>query len=182
MRPLMRSISLLLLLLFMACGVKQTAEELWISYEQQLRARQYHRAIKTLETLVAAYPEHFLAPKAQFQIGNIYMNNTEFQIRDFRMGITDDLPSSNDLRSSIAAFQETTARYPETDEGVKALFMIGFMYANHFGNYEAARQAYLDFLNRYPNHELIPSVKFELENLGKPVEEIDALKGVANAS
>ena len=160
MRPLMRSISLLLLLLFMACGVKQTAEELWSSSKRELQVRQYHRAIKVLETLVDAYPEHPLAPKAQFQIGDIYMNNT------------------NDLRSSIAAFQETTTRYPETDEGLKALFMIGFVNANHIGNYDAAREAYKDFLNRYPNHELIPSVQFEMENLGKPVEDIDALKSV----
>ena len=161
MRPLMRSISLLLLLLFMVCGVKKTAEELWSSSKRELQVRQYHRAIKALETLVDAYPEHPLAPRAQFQIGDIYLNNT------------DDLPSS------MAAFQETAARYPETDEGVKALFMIGFVNANHLGNYDAAREAYTDFLDRYPNHELIPSVKFEMENLGKAVEDIDALKSVS---
>ena len=160
MRPLMPSISLLLLLLLIACGVRQTAEELWSSSKGQVQAKQYDRAIKLLETLVDAYPEHPLAPKAQFQIGDIHMNNTE------------------DIHSSIAAFQETINRYPETDEGVKALFMIGFVNANHLGNYDAAREAYTDFVNRYPNHELIPSVKFEMENLGKAVEEIEVLKGV----
>ncbi|MFB0516766.1 MAG: tol-pal system YbgF family protein [Candidatus Neomarinimicrobiota bacterium] len=164
MRPLSLILSLLLILTFVACGVKQTAEELWSSSEKELNARQYHRAIKALETLVDAYPDHPLAPGAQLKIGDIYMNNTD------------------DIHKSLAAYQKTSTRYPETDAGVKALFMIGFVNANHLENYEAAREAYQDFLNRYPNHELVPSVKFELENLGKPVEEIEALKGIANVS
>ena len=121
-------------------------------------------AAEALEELVSAYPEHTLAPRAQFQIGDIYMNNI------------------NDLHSSVAAYQKTASRYPDTDEGVKALFMVGFVYANHLGDYEAARQAYLGFMDQYPNHELIPSVQFELENLGKSADEIDALKDVANAN
>lgn len=164
MRPSMRNICLSLLLLFMACGVRQTAEELWSSSKREVQSRRYRKAIQALEKLVAAYPEHTLAPRAQFQIGDIYMNNMD------------------DLHSSVTAFQETTARYPDTDEGVKALFMVGFVYANHLKDYEAARQAYMGFMDQYPNHELIPSVKFELENLGKSADEIDALKGVANAS
>lgn len=164
MRALLRTIYLSVLLIFVACGVRQTAEELWSTSEKELNVRQYRKAIKALKTLVEAYPEHSLAPQAQFRIGDIYMNNT------------------NDIHKSLGAYQETNTRYPETDEGVKSLFMIGFVNANHLENYEAARQAYVDFLNRYPNHELIPSVKFELENLGKPVEEIDALKGIVDAS
>ncbi|UCH62188.1 MAG: tetratricopeptide repeat protein [Fidelibacterota bacterium] len=163
MRPTKRSIYLSLLLLFIACGVGQTAEELWRSSEGQVRARKYRKAIRTLEKLVATYPEHALAPKALFQTGDIFMNNMD------------------DLQSSVTAYQETTILYPDTDEGVKALFMVGFVYANHLKDYEAARQAYTGFMDQYPNHELIPSVKFELENLGKSADEIEALKGVTNA-
>ncbi len=164
MRPSTRSICLSLLLLFVACGVRQTAEELWSSSRREAQARRYHKAVKVLEKLVSAYPEHALAPRAQFQIGDIYLKYMD------------------DLQSSIAAYQETTARYPETGEAANALFMVGFVYANHIGEYVAARDAYVDFLNRYPNHELVPSVIFELENLGKLPDEIDAIKGAINAS
>ncbi|MEE9466153.1 MAG: tetratricopeptide repeat protein [Candidatus Neomarinimicrobiota bacterium] len=164
MRPIPRIAPLALMLLVIACGVTKTAEELWSTSEQKVKAREYQRAIKALETLVRAYPEHALAPRAQFQIGDIYMNNI------------------TDLQKSLAAYRETAASYPETDEGVKALFMIGFVSANHLGDYQTAREAYQDFLHRYPHHELVPSVQFELENLGKSVEEIDALKGVVDAN
>ncbi|UCD38262.1 MAG: tetratricopeptide repeat protein [Fidelibacterota bacterium] len=159
-----RGLYLLILLLFLACGVSQSAEELWQSSEKELNARKYKRAMRSLERLVKTYPDHALAPRAQFQIGDIYMNNMD------------------DIENSLEAYQETATRYPEADEGVKALFMIGFVNANHLEDYDAAQKAYLDFIHRYPNHELIPSVRFELENLGKPVEEIENLKAISNAS
>lgn len=164
MRLIRRGITFTIVLLLLACGVRQTAEELWQTSENQLNAKKHERAIKSLETLVATYPDHPLAPRAQFQIGDIYMNNIE------------------DLKRSLGAYKQTTVQFPGTDEGVKALFMIGFLNANHLEDFEAAREAYMDFMSRYPNHELVPSVKFELENLGKPVEDIDALKGITNAS
>ncbi|MEE9162979.1 MAG: hypothetical protein V3U35_08425, partial [Candidatus Neomarinimicrobiota bacterium] len=60
--------------------------------------------------------------------------------------------------------------------------MVGFVYANHLGDSSSARSAYLKFLENYPNHELIPSVRFELENMGRPVEDIDVLREVVNAN
>ncbi|UCD38637.1 MAG: outer membrane protein assembly factor BamD, partial [Fidelibacterota bacterium] len=160
MYQLTRGVYASLLLLIVACGVSKTAEELWQSSEHEVNAKKYQRAIKSLETLVTTYPESPLAPRAQFQIGDIYMNNM------------DDIPQS------LTAYSKTTARYPTTDEGVKALFMVGFVNANHLEDYEAAKSAYIEFIHRYPNHELIPSVRFELDNLGRPVEEIEELKGI----
>ena len=56
MRPSMRSICLSLLLLLIACGVRQTAEELWSSSKREAQARRYSKAIQALEKLVATYP------------------------------------------------------------------------------------------------------------------------------
>jgi TolA-binding protein len=164
MYPLKRGIFASILLLIVACGVSKTAEELWQASEKGVNTKKYHKAVKSLETLVTTYPDHSLAPRAQFQIGDIYMNNMD------------------DIAGSLAAYKMTTELYPNSDEGVKALFMVGFVNANHLEDYEAAKRAYTEFMLRYPNHELIPSVRFELDNLGKPVEEIDELKGISNAS
>ncbi|MFC1618681.1 tol-pal system YbgF family protein [Candidatus Neomarinimicrobiota bacterium] len=153
-----------LLLLIAACGVKQTAEQLWDSSEQALKARKYSRAIKSLETLISAYPDHAITPRAKLQIGDIYMNNM------------------NKIDNSLEAYGEAAENYPNTEEGAKALFMVGFVNANHLQDLGAAEDAYLDFLHRYPNHELIPSVRFELENLGRSIDEIEALQDITNAS
>ena len=154
---------LALTLLIVSCGITETAEELWSRAERDVTARRYERSIKSLKSLVKTYPSHALAPKAQFRIGDIYLNNTR------------------DIPAAIEALRSTVDHYSNMDEGVKALFMIGFVYANHLGDYSSAQQAYLQFIDHYPNHELMPSVKFELENMGKPMEEIDVLKDVVNA-
>ena len=39
---------------------------------------------------------------------------------------------------------------------------------------------FFGFLKRFPNHELAPSVKFEIEFLGKGIEEIPALKHITS--
>ena len=38
---------------------------------------------------------------------------------------------------------------------------------------DSARIEYLAFLEKYPDHELVPSVKWEMENLGKDISDID---------
>ena len=164
MRPLKHYLPMALTLIVVSCGVTETAEELWSRAEREVTARQYERSIKSLKVLVKTYPTHTVASKAQFRIGDIYLNNTR------------------DIPAALEALRSTIDRYPQTDEGVKALFMLGFVYANHLADYPAAQQAYLQFIDHYPNHELIPSVEFELENMGKPMDDIDVLKDVVNAS
>lgn len=164
MHPLKRTITVCLALVLISCGGSQSADELWSRAENEIGARRYEKAVKALNTLVRDYPDHPLASKAQFRIGDVYLNNTR------------------DIPSALIALRRTIDKYPETENGVKALFMMGFIYANHLGEFRNAQRAYLDFLDSYPNHELIPSVKFELENMGKKVEDIDILKDVVNAS
>ena len=90
------------------------------------------------------------------------------------------LNTIGDLPAALAAFKSATDLYPETDEGVKALFMVGYINANHLEDYDAARVAYTDFMNRYPNHELVQSVRFELEYLGKSVEDMEVFQDIGN--
>ena len=47
-------------------------------------------------------------------------------------------------------------------------------------DFESARIEYDNFINQFPQHELVPSVKFELEYLGKNINEIPALKHITS--
>ena len=153
---------LVALIILAACGASHTPEELWQMAENNLEKQDFKHAIKALKTLVAAYPDDALAPQAQFRLGDIYMNNT------------------HDLAKSLKAYQRTAEQYVGTGEGIKALFMIGFVNANYLNQMDAARKAYESFLHQYPDDELAPSVKFELENLGKSIDQIEELKGVVS--
>ena len=47
----------------------------------------------------------------------------------------------------------------------KALFTKGYIYANYLDNYSKAAKAYELFIDTYPNDDLVPSVKYELDIL-----------------
>ena len=72
-------------------------------------------------------------------------------------------------------------KYNGTEQEPHALFMIGYIYANILNDNTSAKIEYQDFLKKFPNHELAPSVKFEIDYLGKSIEEIPALKHITTS-
>ncbi|GAB4380147.1 MAG: hypothetical protein Kow0042_30050 [Calditrichia bacterium] len=73
-------------------------------------------------------------------------------------------------------FQKVLDEYPQGEYASKALFMVGFINANYLKNYEKARKYYTEFLNKYPDHDLADDAKYEINNLGKNVDELPFLK------
>ena len=74
-------------------------------------------------------------------------------------------------------FQKILDEYPNGTYSSKALFMVGFVNANYLKNFEKARKYYKEFLEKYPDHELADDAKYEIENLGKDVNEIPLPQG-----
>jgi len=74
-------------------------------------------------------------------------------------------------------FQKILDEYPEGEFSSKALFMVGFVNANYLKNYDKAQQYYSKFLQKYPDHDLADDAKYELENLGKDINDLPFLKG-----
>jgi len=89
----------------------------------------------------------------------------------------------NDLRdfdSAIAAYVNVVNNFSGTNQEAQAQFMIGYIYANILGDNAKAEMNYKIFLDRFPDHELAPSVQFELNYLGKDINEIDVLKHITS--
>jgi len=152
------------LFLFQACGEKipKTALELFNRAEKHRQAKEIELAIKDLTLLVEHFNTDVMASKSQYVIGDIYMND----IRDFE--------------KAVEAYRKVTNDFNNPAEEPHACFMIGYIYSNILSEYEKARQEYRSFLDKYPDHELSPSVKFELDWMGKDINEIDALKHITS--
>ncbi|RMG37345.1 MAG: outer membrane protein assembly factor BamD, partial [Methanobacteriota archaeon] len=73
-------------------------------------------------------------------------------------------------------FEIIYKKFPNGVFNSKALFMLGYINANHLNNLEKAKKYYTEFLEKYPNHELADDAKYELDNLGKNVEEYPFMK------
>ncbi|HET9951522.1 MAG TPA: peptidyl-prolyl cis-trans isomerase [Candidatus Eisenbacteria bacterium] len=68
----------------------------------------------------------------------------------------------------VKLYKQVAERFPTDSVSVQARFMIGFTLAEDIGDYEAAREAFEDFLQRYPKAELANSARWMLDNMEKP--------------
>ena len=148
---------------------KQAAKEIsgfpeWIiNKAETLRKRKLTKeSINNLSYMVTNYSDNILAAKAQYIIGDIYMND----LRDFE--------------KALAEYRVVLNVYKGSKEEALAQFMIGYIYANVLKDFDKARVEYQVFLDRFPKHELYPSVKFEINHLGKDINEIPALKHITS--
>jgi len=73
-------------------------------------------------------------------------------------------------------FEKILEEYPTGEYAAKALFMIGFINANYLMNYEKARKYYNEFLEKYPNDDLADDARYEINNLGKDINELPFFK------
>ena len=141
----------------------QAFQDWIINNAETLRKRKMTtESIENLIYLVKNFPKHELASKAQYIIGDIYMND----LRDFE--------------KALSEYRVVLNKYNGSKEEALAQFMIGYIYANVIKDFDLARKEYQIFLDKFPKHELHPSVKFEIEYLGKDINEIPALKHITS--
>jgi outer membrane protein assembly factor BamD (BamD/ComL family) len=81
----------------------------------------------------------------------------------------------NEPQEAISLLNTLQRRYPDHDRAEKSLFLVGFTYAEKAKDFKRARLAYLKFLEKYPDSELVPSVRFELQYLDQENPE-EAMK------
>lgn len=146
-------------LLITGCD-KRTPDQIYESANQAVQAKNIDAALKEFGLIVKKYPEYAAVPKIMFQMAELQMNEKK------------------DLDAGINAFRQLADKYPDTGYGPKGRFMAGFLLANTANRLDEARKEYELFLKSYPDNDLVEAVKFELENLGKPIEDIPQLKGI----
>ena len=158
MRKMNIGTALAIALFLGACSQPETASEWWQKAQSAIDGHKGKKAVKYLGGLLKEFPDDVLAPRAQFQLAEVYLNNLR------------------EPKKAIKEYDRTFTDYSDSEWAPKALFMVGFVSANHTGDLAKAKTAYEQFREKYPDHLLTASVNFELKNLGVPVEEISDLK------
>ncbi|MEM6725099.1 MAG: tetratricopeptide repeat protein [Bacteroidota bacterium] len=80
--------------------------------------------------------------------------------------------STRNFDQAIELWAKIYENYPNYEKASTALFLQGYVYENDLRDNEKAKPFYETFIKKYPNHEMIESVKFSLNNLGKSPDEI----------
>ena len=149
---------------------KIEAQEYMSNYAMKLYSRsetlrnekEFNASVEALNYIVKNYADLEIAPKAQYLIGDIFMND----LKDFNEAIT--------------SYKDVVTNFTGSREEPHAQFMIGYIYANVKNDSSNALKEYNVFLEKYPDHELAPSVQFEIQWLGKDINDIPALKHISS--
>lgn len=74
---------------------------------------------------------------------------------------------------AVDSYKAVIDDFPEGENRIKALFMLGFLYANSLQEFTQASEYYNIVIREYPDDDLAPSAQFELDNLGKDISEFE---------
>ena len=142
--------------------IKEFPEYLVNKAESLRKQKLLKESVAHLMFMIDKYDQHKLSSKAQYMLGDLYMN-------DFR-----------DFTTAIQEYRKVLEKHTGSDQEPHALFMIGYIYANIISDEKSAKVEYESFLRKFPSHELAPSVIFEIDYLGKSIDQIPALKHITS--
>ena len=160
----MKNILLLVGLFVLSCSgnANKSADQLWKDGQKYRIEEKLMESITSFKSIIKDYPLDDLAAKSQFQIADIYLNDTK------------------DFEFAVEEFEKVVKEYPEHEVSKKSLFMIAYIYNNYLEAYSDAILNYNLFKEKYPSDELIPSVEYELEGLKNIKATIDSLNSIVN--
>lgn len=79
---------------------------------------------------------------------------------------------------SIALFNKIIEKYSNSNFCEEALFLKAYTYENNLNESDKAKQAYEEFIKKYPKSQLVEDAKLSLQNVGKSPEEL--LEGLSD--
>ena len=94
-----------------------------------------------------------ILPEIIFKAGNLAMN-------------------VNRPQTAYSYFLLIGSKYPEHPRAEQAAFLKAFLLDNNMHKLDAAKEAYEDFIKRFPNSEFVDDAQASLKYLGKSPEEL----------
>jgi len=80
------------------------------------------------------------------------------------------------FQDAVVNFNKLVENYPDGERAAESSFMLGFINANDIKNFEEAKKYYEKFIKTYPDHELADDAQYELDTLGKDINELPIFK------
>jgi len=148
----MKFVVVIILSFYAGCS-SLSEEELWKMVEQAKVNKNWDSTLQVSQRILKEYPEGKFGGWARFAIAESYR-------------------FKNQPREALNNYKLFVDQYSEMQPAALSLFLVGYIYGNNLNMYDSAKVYYEQFLVRYPNHDLVPSVKLELESLGKSPQEV----------
>jgi tetratricopeptide (TPR) repeat protein len=151
MKPMHASI-ILLSCLAASCG-QLSDEELWIRAETSKNNGNWDSTLQVCNRILDEYPDGGYAGWARF-------------------GIAESYRFKNMPREALDNYKLFYEQHPNMQPSAVSLFLIASIYHNNLLRSDSAIYYYQRFLQRYPNHDLAPTAKSELETVRQHPPEL----------
>ena len=151
-------ISLIVLLMLYGCDMSSSPEKLFSKANIERSQNNYKKATKILKNLVNSNAGEEILVKSNLLLAEIFYHDLK------------------DFNQAIQEYDNFCKAFPDHKNAASSLFMQGFIYHNSLSDLQMAEKLYLKFLDEYPDHELSLSVRWELDNLGKNIDEMPFFK------
>jgi len=84
--------------------------------------------------------------------------------------------NAHDPVAKIEAYQEIATKFPDDEFAPKALFMVGFVYAEELEDFLTADRVFAEVVSRYPNTDIADQAKWMMENLQSGTPDFEAIE------
>ncbi|MEL7339632.1 MAG: tetratricopeptide repeat protein [Bacteroidota bacterium] len=153
---------------FMSCTEAQSetqgtaVEELEARYQalldQPAEGKQMDEVWATMKDLASAYYQRGKenggaeGPEDMYRAADLYSASFEYN-------------------EAIKIYDQIIDQHTDHKRAADALFAKGFIYNDKIGDTAQARAAYTQFLQQYPDHQMVQAAETEIQLLGVPAEE-----------
>ncbi len=152
---MLKRMTLAAFLIVLIAGCAQSPNELWKQGMTFTEQKKYDQALETFNKLanMENLPDTLRA-KVNFTLADLYLNHYK------------------KYQDALKHYRFVANKYPASQWGPKAQFMIGYMFANYINDYNKAKAEYQHFLDVYPTDPLVSAVTFEISHLGKSLDDL----------
>ena len=157
----MKSYLIALVLAFLFVGCTKSDLSYLNDAREHLKNTNVNEAIKSYEEMIAKFPKSDSCAAAHFELGKIYQAK-----------LVKELSAEESYGKALDHYGIVVNRYPKSNEAPYALFMVGYIQANHTKRFDDATRTFNNFLSDYPNHELASAAQDELDYMGLSPEDI----------
>ena len=146
------------LLMLYGCDISSSPEKLFSNAIVERNEKNFKKAADILRKLVDSSGDEEILVKSNLLLAEIFYHDLK------------------DFNRAIEEYDNFFKLFPFHKNAASSLFMQGFIYHNSLSDLQMAEKLYLKFLEEYPDHELVLSVRWELDNLGINIDEMPFFK------
>lgn len=157
----MKKLFLLLLFSLLFSCTSDNGKKIYDEAIKYYNEKNYSQAFQKFQNVINEYSSGEYREKSLMLIGNMYY-----------MYQVPNIERNESNKKAVEYFRLLYKEFPKSNDAPKALFLSGYILANHLQKLDEAKLAYQTLLEKFPNNELATAVKSELENLGKSPDEI----------